>query len=97
MNIYDYVVPKNGEIITTLFEHKNIKINRIVSSATFESMEYIQNEDEWVFVVKGKATLLVQKNKIILTMGESLFIPAFTPHRVLNTQHDTLWIAIHIT
>ena len=53
MNLYDYITPQNGETFTTLLEHKNIKINRIVSSNHLEETEYIQEEDEWL-VLKVK-------------------------------------------
>ena len=47
MNIYDYSTPKTSETFTSLLEHKNIKINRIVSSSTAVPEEYIQEEDEF--------------------------------------------------
>lgn len=97
MNIYDYIDPNSGETFTTLLTHKNIKINRIVSSSTIEPIEYIQEEDEWVLVIQGKATLLIQGEEKILSAGETLFIPANTIHTVTKTQQNTLWLTIHIT
>jgi len=96
VNIYDYITPKNGETFTTLLEHKNIKINRIISSDNVEETEYIQEEDEWLVVLDGKATLLLKDEKKTLIKGESLFIPSKTPHRVLNTQSGTVWLTVHI-
>ena len=96
MNIYDYITPRTGETFTTLLEHKNIKINRIVSSDDLDETEYIQEEDEWLVVLEGKATLLLKDEKKTLIKGESLFIPSKTPHRVLNTQSGTVWLTVHI-
>jgi cupin 2 domain-containing protein len=96
VNIYDYITPKNGETFTTLLEHKNIKINRIISSDNVEETEYIQEEDEWLVVLDGKATLLLKDEKKTLIKGESLFIPSKTPHRVLSTQNGTVWLTVHI-
>jgi cupin 2 domain-containing protein len=96
MNLYNFTVPKNGEDFTTLLEHKNIKINRIVSSNKIEPIEYIQDEDEWVVVIEGKATLLLEDEEKILKKGDTLFIPAKTPHKVLKTSHGTVWLAVHI-
>ncbi|PHS34573.1 MAG: cupin [Sulfurovum sp.] len=96
MNIYDYTLPKTGETFTTLLEHKNIKINRITSSKTVEPIEYIQEEDEWLVLLQGKATLLMQGTEVVLTGGETLFIPAKTPHSVIQTDDNTLWLAVHI-
>ncbi|MCK5536164.1 MAG: cupin domain-containing protein, partial [Bacteroidales bacterium] len=96
VNLYDYITPKNGEAFTTLLEHKNIKINRIVSSDSIEHIEYIQEEDEWLVVVEGEATLLVKNEKILLSKGDTLFIPAKTPHKVLETKDGTVWLTVHI-
>lgn len=96
MNIYDYTLPKTGETFTALLEHKNIKINRIVSSKTVEPVSYIQEEDEWLVLIQGKATLLMQGDEVVLTEGETLFIPAKTPHSVIKTDDNTLWLTVHI-
>lgn len=96
MNIYEYITPKKGEDFTTLLEYKNVKIVRIVSSDSLEDKEYIQQEDEWVVVLKGFAILEVDSKKIELKEGDTLFIPALTPHKVLKTKKDTLWLGVHI-
>ena len=96
MNIYDYLTPKTSETFTSLLEHKNIKINRIVSSEDMEPKEYIQEEDEWLVLLEGKATLLLAREKKILKKGDTLFIPAKVPHRVLETKKGTVWLTVHI-
>ena len=96
MNIYDSILPQNGEIFTTLLAHKNIKINRIVSSAHVEPIEYMQDEDEWLVLLEGEATLLVEYEEKILTKGDTLFIPAKVPHTVLRTKNGTVWLTVHI-
>ena len=96
MNIYDYITPKSGESLTTLLEHKNIKINRIVSSNIIESIQYLQEEDEWLVLLGGKATILIDNKKKILKKGDTLFIPAETPHEVLETKDGTVWLTVHI-
>ena len=96
MNIFNYITPKNGETFTTLLEHKNIKINRIVSSADVEPAEYVQDEDEWVVIIEGEATLLLEKEEKVLKKGDTLFIPAKTPHKILKTKSNTVWLAVHI-
>jgi len=96
MNIFDYLPPKNGEDFTTLFEHKNIKINRIVSASDIAPVGYIQKEDEWLVLLEGEATLLLDDKETILTKGETLFVPAKTPHSVLKTKEGALWLTVHI-
>ncbi|MDD2400088.1 MAG: cupin domain-containing protein [Sulfurovum sp.] len=95
-NLYDYTVPQSGEEFTSLLEYKKIKIVRIVSSAEVEPIEYIQEEDEWVLVIRGEAVLVLDQKEIILKEGDHLFIPSKTPHRVLKTKNETLWLALHL-
>ena len=96
MNIYDYITPQSGEDLTTLFTHKNIKINRIVSSDNVKAVEYVQEEDEWLVLLEGKATLLIENKEKTLRKGDTLFIPSKTPHSVLKTQNGTVWLTVHI-
>jgi len=95
-NIYDYSVPDIGEKFTTLLKHKNIQINHIVSSDKLEDKLYIQDEDEWLVLLKGKATLLLDDDTKTLKSGDTLFIPAKTPHKILSTTKGTLWLTVHI-
>jgi len=96
VNIYDYITPQDGETFTTLLEHKNIKINRIVSSDSVDEKVYSQDEDEWLVLLEGEATLLLDNKEISLVKGDTLFIPSKTPHRVLRTQNGTLWLTVHL-
>jgi len=96
MNLFDYITPKKGETFTTLLEHKNIKINRIVSSSNIKPVEYNQEEDEWLVLLEGEATLLFDEKEKILTKGETLFIPAKVPHTVTKISHGTVWLTMHI-
>ena len=96
MNLYDAFPPETGESFTTLLEHKNVKIIRIVSSDTPDQKEYRQEEDEWVVVLEGSALLEVKGEPRSLKRGEMVFLPAGTPHRVLETAPGTLWLAVHI-
>ncbi len=96
LNLFDTHIPNNGEQFDTLLEHKNIKIVRIVSSDTLEINEYSQSEDEWVVLIEGSAVLELNTQRYRLNKGESFFIPAYTVHRVLETQEGTIWLAVHI-
>lgn len=96
MNLQDYTIPESGEAFDTLLEHKNIKIIRIVSSDKLEEKVYCQAEDEWVIILEGEATLVVNDKKRHLKKGDSLFIPAQANHRVVTAKNGTLWLAVHI-
>ncbi len=96
MNLFNYTVPAAGETFETLLSHKNVEIIRIVSSDRLEEKVYCQDEDEWVVVLEGEALLSLDGEEKRLKRGDSLFIPAKTQHRVLETKRGTLWLAIHI-
>lgn len=96
MNIHDYITPQSGEDLTTLLTHKNIKINRIVSSDNVEPVEYLQEEDEWLIVIEGEACLHIDNKEKTLRKGDTLFIPAKTPHTILKTMAGTVWLTVHI-
>ena len=96
MNIFDYASPKTGEILTTILEHKNIKINRIVSSDIIELNTYKQDEDEWLLILEGGARLLIGEEEKVLHKGDTLFIASKTVHKVLETKKDTIWLTVHI-
>jgi len=95
MNLYNYTIPSSGEDFTTLFEGKNIKIVRIVSSDNIEPQEYIQDDNEYVILLEGSATLEIDGKLKELVKGDTLLIPAKTPHKVLKTSKGTLWLAVH--
>ena len=95
-NIYNYTIPNSGEDFNTLFESKNIKLVRIVSSENIEPQEYIQEEDEYVILLEGSATLEIDGEIKKLVRGDALLIPAKTPHRVLQISRGALWLAVYV-
>ncbi len=95
MNIFNFISPKEGEDFTTLFQNSYIKISRIVSSSKIEKKVYIQEDDEFVVVLEGKAKLEIDGHIVTLTKGEHIFIKAKTPHQVISTLSGTLWLAIY--
>ena len=88
--------PDSGELFETLLTCRNVTVERIVSSAEPEEVEYVQEQDEWVVILEGSAELEVAGAVRKLARGESLFLPAKTPHRVLQTAAGTIWLAVHI-
>lgn len=99
-NIFDSLPSLNSknEEFTTLFESKNIKIERIVSTgqSSPEEFWYEQAKDEWVMILDGEATLSFEDDDIIMTKGDFVHIPPYKKHRVKSTIKDshTIWLAI---
>ncbi|KQV95967.1 cupin domain-containing protein [Rhizobacter sp. Root1221] len=92
----DALPPANGERFETLLSHRNLVIERIVSSRAITPTEYVQPQDEWVTLLSGDATLLVDGKVVPLVAGDHLFLPAGTPHTVTQVSEGALWLAVHL-
>lgn len=100
-NIYQNIPTQlPEELFTLLLENKNVRIERIVSQGqrTPAGEWYEQIQNEWVIVLQGQAVIEYENTEPHnLNVGDYLFIPAGTRHRVLWTSHaeQTIWLAIH--
>jgi cupin 2 domain-containing protein len=88
--------PAHGERFDTLLAHRNLRIERIVSAADIEAVEYVQPQDEWVLLVRGEATLDIAGAVRELRAGDYVFLPARTPHTVRRVSAGALWLAVHL-
>jgi cupin 2 domain-containing protein len=96
-NLFDDAdAPASGERFETLLTHRNLVVERIVSSADIVPTEYVQPQDEWVALLQGDATLDVAGILHDLRSGDCLFLPAGTPHTVKRVSEGTIWLAIHL-
>ncbi len=95
MNLYNLPHPSlDTEHFQTLFHNPSFKIEAIRSHLTQPGKWYDQEEDEWVILIQGSAQLQVNDKILTLTHGDSLFLPKHTPHQVLNTSEDALWLGV---
>jgi cupin 2 domain-containing protein len=77
-----------------------VRIERIISHghASPAGFWYDQDEDEWVVLLKGAATLCFEgEPPTHLKPGDFVHIPAHRRHRVEWTTPDepTIWLAVH--
>ncbi|TQV89079.1 cupin domain-containing protein [Aliikangiella coralliicola] len=104
-NIFNNI-PKDipDELFEELTVGDNIKIERIISKghSSPESGWYDQENNEWVMVLKGEASLtMINANgleeNITLVAGDYLNIPAHQKHKVSWTHPtlETIWLAVH--
>lgn len=100
-NIYDQI-PKDlsSEVFEKLAGKGQVTIERIISKGQTspESGWYDQQQNEWVIVLKGAATLTFEDGaEVHLSSGEYLDIPAHTKHKVSWTdpEVETIWLAVH--
>ena len=94
--LVDAETPLKGERFETLLAHKNLVIERIISSAAIDPTESVQAQDEWVAMLQGEATIEVAGESIELLSGDYLFLPARTPHTVRRVSEGALWLAVHL-
>ncbi len=95
-------IPENleQEIFESLVEKNQVKIERIISKGHTSPSQgwYDQEQDEWVVVLKGAATLTFENGEEKnLKDGDYVNIPAYTKHKVSWTKPDeeTIWLAVH--
>jgi cupin 2 domain-containing protein len=88
--------PAAGERIDRVIDVGGVVIEQILSSADVEPVTYDQDHDEWVVVTAGSATLDVEGEEVELVVGEWVFLPARTRHRVVRTEATTTWLAVHL-
>ena len=100
-NIFtDLPVFEQGEIFETLLKNKKITIERIVSAGKVsqETDWYDQESDEWVMILKGRASLSFEHQPTVyLNEGDYIHIPAHLKHKVswIDPSIKTIWPAIH--
>ena len=85
-----------GERFETLLKHRNLVVERILSSAAITPSEYVQVQDEWVLLAHGEAEMLVDGQPATLAAGDYLFLPAGTPHTVTRVSEGAIWLAVHL-
>lgn len=96
-NIFDH--PEKGvvEEFYPLLTSPAFKLEKIVSygQITPEGQWYDQDNDEWVMLLKGSATLRFDSQRLSLQAGDFLTIPAHVRHRVEECSDDAVWLALH--
>ena len=92
--------PDEQETLESLFNNKNLLIERIVTHKPYEKpgQWYDQDKDEWVVLLEGEAELEFKDEKNIkITKGDYFIIPAHKIHRIKQSGLNTkcIWLAIH--
>lgn len=99
-NIFsDLPASLDQEVFEDILRRENIRIERIISQghSAPETGWFDQDENEWVIVLSGSASLLFEgETEIELRPGDYVMIPAHQRHRVLKTdpEQPTIWLAI---
>lgn len=86
--------PASGERIDRLAAFGCVVVEQIRSGRLEAPVDYDQDEDEWVVLLEGRATLVVSEETIELRAGEWLYLPAHTHHRLVETEPGSSWLAV---
>jgi len=84
------------ELFLALLSHRNLVVEQILSGASDERADYLQEQDEWVVVLAGGAAITVDGEPVELGPGDWVFLPAGVPHTVERTEAGTSWLAVHL-
>jgi cupin 2 domain-containing protein len=87
--------PAADEEVARLLELDGLVIEHILSGRLDAPVDYLQDEDEWVVLLAGSATLVVDGEDVELSAGEWLFLPAGTPHTLVRVEPGSSWLAVH--
>lgn len=87
------------ELIQTILEKPNFRIERIVSlgHTSPDGFWYDQDQHEFVVLLQGAARLRFEDELVEMTPGSFIDIPAHRRHRVewTDPQQPTIWLAVH--
>lgn len=87
--------PARGERFVALGSVGGVRVEEILSGPDVEPEDYDQAHDEWVVLLEGAATLTVAGDRVELTAGDWILLPAHTRHRVEWIEPGTRWLALH--
>jgi len=86
------------EQFNTLLKRDGVVLEQISSPAHYQSEVYLQKFDEWVLLLQGEAEFSMGSKKLNLKTGDSLLIPAHTPHQIHDTSANPhcIWLTLHL-
>lgn len=71
-------------------------VEQILSGPDVEAQDYLQEHDEWVVILSGAAVLEIDGEPVSLASGDWAFLPAGVPHRLVETEPGTNWLAVNL-
>jgi cupin 2 domain-containing protein len=86
--------PELGESSEEPARLGDVVIEHILSGALPSPVDYDQSHDEWVLVLEGAAILEIDGERVDLGRGDWVLLPAHVPHRLVEAQPGTSWLAV---
>ena len=88
--------PASGDLDDHVLEFRNAIVIQSLSGSLERPVDYLQEQDEWVMVLSGGATLEVDGETVDLAPRDWLFLPSGLAHRVVRVEPGTDWLAFHL-
>ena len=89
--------PHAGENVERVLDLHGVVVEHILSGTLESRVDYHQEHDEWVVLLAGHATLVIQGEHVELNAGDWLFLPALVEHTLVTTAPGSSWLAVHVT
>lgn len=94
-------ISQETEYAESCIKREHLSLERIISKGhvTPPGYWYDQDQDEWVVLLKGRASIEFENGEIIhLTEGDYLMLQAGLKHRVAYTSKTPpcIWLALHM-
>ncbi|MGD0320805.1 MAG: cupin domain-containing protein [Acidimicrobiales bacterium] len=90
------LAPVKGERVERVVQVGETLIEQILSGELDKVLEFDQDLDEWVVVLRGAAVLEVDGERLSLEQGDWVLLPRRTRHRLVQTARGTSWLAVHL-
>src|SRR5262249_54034194 len=88
--------PAAGEAVDRLLALPGVAIEQILSGNLDGAVDFRQEHDEWVVLLSGTASLVVEGAEIELETGDWIFLPAGVQHSVGSTAPRSSRAAVHV-
>lgn len=88
--------PVTGERIEQFFTLGNVVLEQILSGDDVKPEDYLQDHDEWVALLAGRAVMDIGGEQFELAAGDWALLPAGVPHRLVEVDAGTNWLAVHV-
>lgn len=78
------------EILQTTLRSQSAVMDLSPGESSSEGMSSHPHSDQTVVVLEGMVTAQIADEKIVMHKGDSVTVPAGTPHRFVNTSGETV-------
>ena len=93
-----HLTPARGERsarLACLGAAGSTRVEHILSGEVDTPIDFLQEDDEWVLLLRGSATLVVAGQVHELSAGDWLLIPRGVAHRLCRVRPGSTWLAVH--